>query len=50
MRSPMNYARFSVLLAAVALSACASVEPGGGLEPTDTPANWDAPIPTDAST
>jgi multidrug efflux system outer membrane protein len=46
----MRYVRFSVFIAAAALSACASVEPGGGLEPTDTPNAWTAPIPTDAST
>jgi multidrug efflux system outer membrane protein len=45
----MRRTHFSVLIAAAALSACASVEPGGGLEPTDTPAAWTAPIPTDAS-
>lgn len=46
----MKCMRFSVLIAAAMLSACASVEPGGGLEPTDTPSAWTAPIPTDAST
>lgn len=46
----MSYHRFSVLLVAAALSACASVEPGGGLSPTDVPSAWETPIPTDAST
>jgi outer membrane protein, multidrug efflux system len=41
---------FVALLAALALSACASTEAGEGLSPTDVPAGWTAPIPTDAAT
>lgn len=47
----MRYASALVLLAGLAVSACASVDAGeGGLKATDTPAAWTAPIPTDAAT
>ena len=46
----MKHARLILLLAVSALTACASIEPGEGLAPTDTPQAWTAPIPTDAAT
>lgn len=50
MRTRMILARAILLVAATVLSACASVEPGEGLSPSDTPRAWETPIPTDAAT
>ena len=50
MRPTEKYQHLLSVLAVAALAACASIEPGEGLAPTDVPQAWTAPIPTDAAT